>query len=122
MHHPHSQTPPNLVEVRLYGLLRRRFGRSYRLAVRSGAEAVRALCAVVPAFRRHLTEHSAPGYRVWLGAEVVTAADELQFPPGRLIRIVPVTAGAKSGGIGQIFLGAALIGASFFLPTGALIT
>lgn len=113
MHHARSQTPQPVIEVRLYGHLRARFGRSHWLAVRSAGEAVRALCTVVPGFRAYLAEQSAPGYRVWLGQDVVRAADELRHPPGQLIRIVPVAAGAKNGGLGQIFMGAALIGLSF---------
>src|SRR5687768_11925691 len=97
---------PNLIEIRLYGSLRREFGKSYRLAVRSAAEAVRALCVVVPGFKQHMVEHSAPGYRVWLGDAPINEVSELGHPPGRLIRIVPVTAGAKRGGIGGIIFGA----------------
>lgn len=114
MHHTHPQTPgAGLTEVRLYGHLRARFGKSHRLAVGSAGEAVRALCAVLPGFRAHLAAHSAPGYRVWLGREAVADHEALRAPAGPLIRLVPLTAGAKNGGLGQIFLGAALIGLSF---------
>jgi predicted phage tail protein len=112
MHHAHTQTQQPLTEIRLYGHLRARFGRSYRLAVRSAAEAIRALGVVVPGFREYLATHSAPGYRVWLGADVVTAGEQLNAPAGSLIRLVPVTAGAKSE-LGQIIIGAALI---YFAP------
>jgi predicted phage tail protein len=123
MHHAHSQTrQPALTEVRLYGHLRARFGKSHRVAVRSAGEGVRALCATVPGFRQHLQRHSLPGYRVWLDREVVADAAQLQVPAGRLIRIVPLTAGAKNGGIGQILTGAALIGLSYFLPVTPLIS
>lgn len=122
MHHARSQTPPRLTEVRLYGHLRARFGKTHRYAVRSAAEAVRALGATLPGFRQYMTEHSAPGYRVWLGDAPVRGMGELQHPAGSMVRIVPVTAGAKSGGLGSIVLGAALIAASFYLPTTPLIT
>ncbi len=120
MQHAHTQTQQPLTEIRLYGHLRARFGRSYRLAVRSAAEAIRALGVVVPGFREYLATHSAPGYRVWLGADVVTAGEQLNAPAGSLIRLVPVTAGAKSE-LGQIIIGAALIYFAPFAGSTALI-
>ena len=48
-----SDMPP-VLEVRLYGVLGSRFGRVHQLAVRSGAEAIHALCVMVPGFRRFL--------------------------------------------------------------------
>lgn len=124
MHDAHSQTPaPRLTEVRLYGHLRRRFGKTFHYQIRSGAEAVRALCVTVPGFRQYLMQHSAPGYRVLLGADPVTDVNQLAYPAGRVVRIVPVTAGAK-GGFGTVLLGAALIGLSMsgFLSATPLIT
>ena len=104
-----------LIEVRLYGHLRAKFGKSYHVAVRSAGEAVRFLSAVVPGFKAHLIKHSSPGYRIWLGNDPIQKNEELGYPGGKLIRIVPVTAGSKSG-FGSIILGAALIGASFYVP------
>lgn len=102
-----------LTEVRLYGALGQRFGRSRRLAVGSPAEAIRALCATVPGFKAHLQgpAHQQP-YRVLVGTETVTA-DELRTPSGhQVIKIVPVYAGAKSA-VGQIILGVALVAATY---------
>lgn len=106
--------------IRLYGALGEQFGRIWRLDVKSPAEAVRALCLQLPGFRQYLQKNSAPGYRVLADTHardrrtlaLATAADT--------IRIVPVVCGAGKG-LGQIFLGAALIGASFFLQTAPLI-
>ena len=109
-------------EIRLYGELGKRFGRVHRLAVHSTAEAVRALCANFPAFERAVLD-TAPAYRVWAGRDRIADADGLHAPVGggEVIRIAPVIAGAKSG-LGQVLLGAALIGLSFFLPGTALFT
>src|SRR6478735_2526473 len=85
-----------LIEVRLYGHLRAKFGKSYHLAVRSAAEAVRALSVIVPGFKTYVV-NSTSGYRVWLGDDVVKEKEELGYPCGKLVRIVPVTAGSKSG-------------------------
>ncbi len=109
---------PPLVEVRLYGHLRRRFGKTHRYAVASSGEAVRALCATVPGFCNYMRQQSAPGYRVWSGRGVLTDTNQLFEPSGTIVRIVPVTVGAKSGGIGAVIMGAALIYLSY--QTGGL--
>jgi len=91
-----------LREVRLYGPLRARFGRSHWLAVDSPAEAVRALSVLFDGFRAAVLGHKGPGYRVIVGegsradhrdADTLT----LRSSPGRVIRIAPVLHGRKSG-------------------------
>ena len=110
--------------VVLYGHLRRRFGREFRLAVSSPAEAIRALCAVVPGFREHLLAHSAPGYRVITSDVGSTPRERLHEPRSGVYRIVPVVAGAggKTGALINIILGTVLVAATFyfapFLPLG----
>jgi predicted phage tail protein len=98
--------------VLLYGHLGRRFGRVHRYDARSPAEAVRALCATLPGFRRALVEGGA--YRVLRGGREALAAEQIREPHStrESLRIVPVVAGAGKG-LGQILLGAALIGLSF---------
>lgn len=85
-------------EVRLYGVLAKKFGRVHRLAVATAAEAVRALSANIPGFAKHLREHSEPGYHVWVGRENI-GEDDLTMPAGggEVIRIAPALAGAKKG-------------------------
>lgn len=99
-----------LREVRLYGHLARRFGRVHRFDVASPAEAVAALRANFPGFQAHVLAHNEPGYRVIVGKRGLTR-EQLALPAGGAepIRIVPVVAGAKRGGIGQIILGTVLI-------------
>ena len=103
-------------EVRLYGELGRRFGRVHRLAVSNAAEAVRALRANFPGFERAILD-VAPRYRVVVGGARVVAGKDLHAPSGDadVIRISPVVAGAKRGGLLQTILGAVLIAASFGL-------
>lgn len=102
-----------LKTIRLYGKLGAKFGRVHRLAVASAAEAVRALCVVLPGFESHLA--NAPGgYTVFYGRENLQA-DQLAHPSGSDdIRIAPVPAGAKSGGIFAVVTGVVLIAAGFF--------
>lgn len=97
--------------VRLYGRLGSRFGRAHRLAVGSAAEAVRALCVLLPGFKQELASSKDRGvnYAVFLGRRNITR-DELGLPPGRDdIRIAPVLQGSKRAGIFQTILGVALV-------------
>lgn len=94
--------------VRLYGVLARKFGREFKLNVRTPAEAVKALCAVCPGFREHLAEFSEPGYHVRVGRTFV-GKEDLSNPCAEteIIQIMPATAG--SGAAVRIILGIVLI-------------
>lgn len=108
--------------VRLYGRLGARFGRVFRLAVGSPAEAVRALCVQVEGFRRELATSHERGirYACFVGRRNIGEA-ELELPPGRDdIRIAPVLAGAKQSGLFQTILGAAILAVAYFNPGGFL--
>lgn len=102
--------------IRLYGKLGAQFGRVHRLAVRSTAEAVRALCVMIPGFERELNESKNKGvaYAVFIGKRNI-GADNLQEPTGNDdIRIAPIVGGRKSGGIFQVVVGVVLVIAGFF--------
>src|SRR5690606_40914333 len=90
--------------IRLYGKLGAKFGRVHRLAVANAAEASRALCVLLPGFESYLL--NAPGgYAVFYGKENLQA-EQLAHPSGSDdIRIAPVPAGAKSGGIFAVVTG-----------------
>ncbi|WP_186137971.1 tail assembly protein [Burkholderia gladioli] len=106
--------------IRLYGVLGTKFGREFRLAVSSTAEAVRALDVIVPGFRAFMLNAKDNGmaFAVFNGRRNL-AEDELKHPVGdEDIRIAPVLMGSKSGGLFQTILGVALIAASFFVPAG----
>jgi predicted phage tail protein len=111
-----------LREIELGGALGARFGRSFRFDVESPAEAVRALCAQLPGFERHLIESGehGVGYAVLLDDDCVSA-EELRLPrkPAAPIRIMPVISGADSSWA-VVLLGIVLIVASFwFAPAVA---
>lgn len=110
----------NLRTIRLYGKLGAQFGRVHRLAVESTAEAVRALCVLLPGFQTELMTSGARGirYACFLGKTNISK-DDLRLSGGSDdIRIAPMMAGAKSGGFLQILLGGALIAASFIPGVG----
>lgn len=110
--------------IRLSGQLGAQFGRVHRLAVSSTAEAVRALCVMLPGFNRELMSSRDRGivYACFLGKRNI-GQGELTLAGGTDdIRISPRIAGAKSGGFLQIILGVALIAASFIPGVGVFAT
>jgi predicted phage tail protein len=109
-----------LTTVKLYGHLRKRFGRDFRFDIETVVEAVRALEANCKGFRQYLIEHSEPGYRVIVNGRAIGEA-ELQFGiniPSE-IKIVPAVRGAGDGkGIGQIILGVVLVAVAAVITFG----
>lgn len=106
--------------VRLYGKLGAKFGRAHRLAVASTAEAVRALCVLLPGFEREMMTSGDRGvtYACFLGSENINE-EALQAPAGQDdIRIAPVIRGAKRGGLFQTVLGVALLAVAWWNPLG----
>lgn len=104
--------------VRLYGRLGTKFGRVFRLAVSSPAEAVRALCAMLPGFEAHLmTGHQRrEEYAVFLGKQNL-GADQLTISAGEQdIRIAPIIQGSKNGGLLTTIIGITLIIAGTVVP------
>ncbi|RSF08797.1 tail assembly protein [Achromobacter aegrifaciens] len=100
-----------LREIRLYGWLGAQFGRVHRLAVSSTAEAIRALCVLLPGFETALADSEVRGvrYACFLGQRNISE-DELHLPPAdAAIRIAPIPAGAKRGGLFQTILGAVMV-------------
>lgn len=111
-----------LKTIRLYGKLGARFGRVHTLVVSTPAEAVRALRVLLPGFHRELLESGSRGvrYAVFAGKRNLEK-QQLHHPVGADdIRIAPVLAGSKSGGIFGALLGAVIIAASavgsYFAP------
>jgi predicted phage tail protein len=103
-----------LREVRLYGVLGKRFGQVHRIAVASPAEAVRALSCTIDGFHEFLISQVSYGYKVIVGA-VARSVDQLRDPVGtaEIIKVIPIIGGAKRAGIGQIILGAVIAAVSF---------
>lgn len=97
--------------IRLYGALGAKFGREFRLAVNSTAEAMRALCVQLPGFSAYLNSAKDRGvvFAVFLGKRNI-GEGQLHDPPGQQeIRIAPVLQGAKRAGVLQTIVGAVLV-------------
>ncbi|WP_054628594.1 tail assembly protein [Cronobacter sakazakii] len=110
-----------LKTVRLYGALGVRFGRVHRLVIASPAEACRALSVILPGFEQYMQTAHLRGLRfaVFRGKKNI-GQDELKHNSGEEdIRIAPVIAGSKRGGVLQTILGAVLVvGALALGPVG----
>ena len=113
--------------IKLIGAAGRKFGREFRLAVSSPAEAFRALCVLCPGLRAWtLSQHEkGVAWRVITDTPEGLAEDELKRETGvETIVFAPVIRGAGGGGqdagIFQIILGVALIAASVLITFGTV--
>lgn len=107
--------------VKVYGDLGAKFGREFRLAVNSPAEAIAALAAQLPGFEAELygAKDRGVGYAVFTNKKNL-AEDELVLPSGHAdIRIAPIIMGSKRAGTMQIILGGALLAVAAIATGGA---
>ena len=95
-------------EIRLYGELGKKFGKSFILDIRNAREAITALKAVVKGFAKYVGEHSEQGFHIFIDKQDI-GKDELENPVGtrEIIKIVPVVGG--SGGIFKVIIGTVLL-------------
>jgi len=108
-----------MTTILLYGQLRQ-FGRSFRMAVRTPAEAVKALCVQIPGFERFLSNAKSRGveFAVFRGKNNL-AEKELGFTGEGDIRIAPIITGSKRGGALQTIIGAVLIVVGLVITGGS---
>ena len=108
-----------MVTIKLLGELGRRFGRQFRLAVKTPAEAMRALCMQIPEMRHYLLESGEKGINWRVVTEHPDGLDEdqLLWPMSKRMVLAPQPAGR--GGVGKIIAGVALVAAAVVLgPIG----
>ena len=104
-----------LKTIKLYGVLGKKFGKEFKLAVESTREAVKALSVQVPGFEQFmLTAHEQGlAFAVFQDDENI-GEDQIDFETGaKVIKIVPKVIGAGGNGIFQVVIGAVLIAAAF---------
>ena len=100
-----------LKTIKLYGILAKKFGKEFHLAVESTREAVKALSVQVPGFEQFmLTAHEQGlAFAVFQDDENISE-DQIDFETGaKVIKIVPKVIGAGGNGILQTILGAVMI-------------
>ena len=100
-----------LKTIKLYGVLGRKFGKEFHLAVESTREAVKALSVQVPGFEQFmLTAHEQGlAFAVFQDDENISE-DQLDFETGaKVIKIIPKVIGAGGNGVLQTILGAVMV-------------
>ncbi|MFS0827486.1 tail assembly protein [Pseudomonas phoenicis] len=107
-----------MTNVVFYGQLRQ-FGRSFRLSVRSPAEAIRALCVQIPGLERFLSDAKAQGieFAIFRGSRNLQEK-ELCFSGSGDIRIAPVVTGSKRAGLLQTVIGVVIVALAWWNPLG----
>lgn len=113
----------NMMTVHLHGKLRKHFGRSFQLAVQDSAEAIRALCAMLPNFRQ-IMQHGS--YKVKIDDEFINrdkVEEGMHLKGVKTLHLIPVISGAGSGrnGLVQTIIGVVLIVISIYVPQVAAI-
>ncbi len=116
---------PRMTTIKLSGSLARQFGRTHHRQIESGEiwEVFKALKATLAGFEAEIRRLDGLGLRFAIFRNRKNVGQQDFARSGtREVRIVPVVAGSKRGGILQTVIGAALIVASFFgaptLPAG----
>jgi len=98
-----------MVTIRLLGEAGRRFGRQFKLAVKTPAEAVRALCAQIPGLREYFLQSGENGIAWRAITEHPEGLDEEQllWPLSKRFVLAPIPVG--KGGAGKIIAGVAIV-------------
>ena len=100
-----------LTTIRLNGELGKKFGRVHEYHVSTTVEAMRAMCMMIPEFKRHLRDSASNGvdYAVFVGKENISKEDLPSPTKGKTIKISPVIRGSKKAGMFQVIVGAILV-------------
>jgi len=109
-------------KIYLHGALAKKYGKVFKLDVRTAGEAVRALIANFPSLRKDISDgtwHVVRGNTI-KGGYALDEKDISTFNLGKAdLHIVPYVAGSKrSGGLLKIILGVVLIAGAFILTAG----
>ena len=109
-----------MVTIRLLGEAGRRYGRRFQLAVKTPAEALRALCLQIPGLRQYLLESGEKGidWRVVTDHAEGLEDEQLLWPMSKRMVLAPLPAGR--GGVGKIIAGVALVALAIFVLPGAI--
>ena len=98
-----------MVTIRLLGEAGRRFGRRFQLAVKTPAEALRALCVQIPELRQYLLDSGENGidWRVVTDHALGLDEEQLLWPMSKRMVLAPIPAGR--GAVGKILAGVAIV-------------
>ncbi|MCU4622236.1 tail assembly protein [Acinetobacter radioresistens] len=102
-----------LKKIRLYGILAKKFGKEFHLAVDNTREAMRALSVQVPGFEHFMLHAHEQGleFAVFQDKQNISETELDMSTSAKVIKVVPKVRGA--GGAVQTILGAVMIAAAF---------
>lgn len=110
-----------LKTIHLHGVLKKKFGATFNLVVKTPVQAVKALCHLLPGFRKEFEKHDYSVVKGELNNGWVLDEETIKMNVGNTdVHFIPVVAGAKKGGIAKIITGVLLIGLAFASGGAAL--
>lgn len=109
-----------LKKIKLYGILAKRFGKEFHLAVDNTREAMRALCVQVPGFEHFMLHAHEQGleFAVFQDKQNISETELEMNTSAKVIKVVPKVKGA--GGAVQTILGAVLVVVGVLVTVGTL--
>lgn len=105
-----------LKKITLKGAMGKKFGRHHEYAVADLREALRAMCATIPGFKKYMSTAHIDGIRFafFSGRENI-GIEEFDMAKGAdEFVIMPIIEGAKRGGVLQVVIGAVALVSAFF--------
>ena len=109
-----------LKTIKLYGILAKKFGKEFHLAVDNTREAMRALCVQVPGFEHFMLHAHEQGleFAVFQDKQNISETELDMSTSAKVIKVVPKVKGA--GGAVQTILGAVLVVVGVLVTVGTL--
>ena len=111
-----------LKTLTLKGVAAKKFGRVHRFHVADIREMLRAMCSQVPGFKKYMSNahHSGVRFAFFKDGENIGVEEFELTSTASDFTMMPVTEGAKQGGVLQIVIGAVALVAAFFTAGGSL--
>ncbi|MWN06303.1 tail assembly protein [Gilliamella sp. Pas-s95] len=111
-----------LSNVTFKGAMAKQFGKNHQYDVQDIKEVLRALCATIKGFEKYMSSAHMKGVKFAFFVDGKNIGiDEFDInASGKNYMIMPVTQGAKSGGMLQIIIGAIALVAAFFTAGASL--
>ena len=100
-----------LKTIKLYGILAKKFGKEFHLAVDNTREAMRALCVQVQGFEHFMLHAHEQGleFAVFQDDENISETELDMNTSAKVIKVVPKVKGAGGDGVLQTILGAVMV-------------
>ena len=105
-----------LKKIKLYGILAKKFGKEFHLAVDNTREAMRALSVQVQGFEHFMLHAHEQGleFAVFQDDQNIGETELDMSTSAKVIKVVPKVKGAGGNGVLQVILGAILVVVGYF--------